>query len=581
MRDPRSEYAHRLAERRERVAELDRRHLWFSNARLALFAAIALIGYLALVREAMSSWWIVLAGIGFGAVAVAHAKLLNRAERARRAVRVYERGIERLEDRWAGTGRGGDGFLEGHPYARDLDLFGRASLFELLNTARTEAGEAALADWLRRGAAADEIKARQIAVDELRAKLDYREEVAVLAAEGHVSRTGALASWASSSPIGIGRGVTVLFAAIAAVTIAAGVLAYEEVVPWRSVVFAVVAGVAATLKWRRRLHDVAHRVGQPVDDLALLADLLARVEREPASSPRLTALAAALSTGGVVASRAIARLREIVSWHESSTHNLLFMPFTRALFVPELLSVAIDRWHATYGRSVAGWLTVIGELEALIALGTYAYEHPADPFPALVADGPVFEADALGHPLIAEAASVRNDVHVGGSGPRVIVISGSNMSGKSTLLRSVGVNIVLAMTGGPVRAERLSLSPLALGATLRIDDSLQAGQSKFYAEILRIRGIVESAAGPVPLLFLLDEILHGTNSYDRRIGAEAIVRTLVEAGAIGFVTTHDLALTELPERLGAAAVNMHFEDRIENGRMVFDYRMRPGVVEQI
>jgi hypothetical protein len=579
MRDPRSEYAHRLAERRERVAELDRQHLWFSNARLVIFAAIALLGYLAFIRGTVSSWWVVVAGVGFGAVAVAHAKLLNRAERARRAARGYERGIERVEDRWAGTGRGGDHFLEGHPYARDLDLFGRASLFELLNTARTEAGEAALADWLRSGAAADEIKARQIGVEELRAKLDYREDVAVLAAEGHVSRTGALASWASSPPIGIGRGVMLLFVAIAAVTIAFGVLAYEGVFPWRGLVFCVVAGTALTLKWRRTLHHVAHRVGQPVDDLTLLADLFARVEREPASSPRLSALKAALSTGGVVSSRAIARLRQTFSWYESSTHNLLFMPFTRALFVPELLSIAIDRWHATYGGAVPGWLTVIGELEALIALSTYAYEHPADPLPVLVADGPVFEAEALGHPLIADAASVRNDVHVGGNGPRVIVISGSNMSGKSTLLRSVGVNIVLAMAGAPVRAARLRLAPLALGATLRIDDSLQAGQSKFYAEILRIRGIVEAASGEAPLLFLLDEILHGTNSYDRRIGAEAIVRTLVDAGAIGFVTTHDLALTELPQRLGAAAVNMHFADRIEDGRMVFDYRMRPGVVE--
>jgi DNA mismatch repair ATPase MutS len=153
------------------------------------------------------------------------------------------------------------------------------------------------------------------------------------------------------------------------------------------------------------------------------------------------------------------------------------------------------------------------------------------------------------------------------------------MSGKSTFLRSVGVNVVLALAGAPVRATRVRLSPLALGATLRIEDSLQAGHSRFYSEILRIRGIVEAARGPVPLVFMLDEILHGTNSYDRRIGAEAIVRALVDAGAIGFVTTHDLALTELPARLGPTAVNMHFEDRIENGRMVFDYRMRPGVVE--
>jgi DNA mismatch repair ATPase MutS len=191
----------------------------------------------------------------------------------------------------------------------------------------------------------------------------------------------------------------------------------------------------------------------------------------------------------------------------------------------------------------------------------------------------MYEADGLGHPLIAAAVGVRNDVGLGAGGPRVIIVSGSNMSGKSTLLRSVGVSVVLGLAGAPVTARRLRLSALALGATLHIEDSLQAGHSRFFAEILRIRAIADAARGPAPLLFLLDEILHGTNSHDRRIGAEGIVRALVTLGAIGFVTTHDLALTELPAKLGAAAVNMHFEDRLEDGKMVFDYRMRPGVVE--
>ncbi|HEY7287265.1 MAG TPA: hypothetical protein VH497_17570, partial [Vicinamibacterales bacterium] len=198
-----------------------------------------------------------------------------------------------------------------------------------------------------------------------------------------------------------------------------------------------------------------------------------------------------------------------------------------------------------------------------------------------------FDARALGHPLMVDERAVRNDVVLGGASARIIVISGSNMSGKSTLLRSVGVNVVLAQAGAPVRAAALTLSPLAIGATLRVEDSLQAGHSRFYAEILRIRDIVQAARDaaapregtPRTMLFLLDEILHGTNSYDRRIGAEAIVRALAQLGAIGMVTTHDLALTELPARLEGVAVNMHFEDKLEDGRMTFDYRMRPGVVE--
>jgi len=248
-------------------------------------------------------------------------------------------------------------------------------------------------------------------------------------------------------------------------------------------------------------------------------------------------------------------------------------------------AVAIDRWRSTWGPAVCEWIRVVGELEALAALATYTYEHPADPFPDLVDDGPLFDAESLRHPLLPGRGGVPNDVRLGGvsstgaDGPRVIIVSGSNMSGKSTLLRTVGVNTVLAMAGGPVRASALRISLLAIGATLKIEDSLQAGHSRFYAEILRIRAIADTGRGPLPLLFLLDEILHGTNSHDRRIGAEAIVRTLVHEGAIGLVTTHDLALTELAASLGKAAVNMHFEDRLENGRMVFDYRIRPGVVE--
>jgi DNA mismatch repair ATPase MutS len=228
---------------------------------------------------------------------------------------------------------------------------------------------------------------------------------------------------------------------------------------------------------------------------------------------------------------------------------------------------------------VREWLRVVGEFEALIALGTFAYERPDDPFPDLADEGPVYEAEGLGHPLIA-SGGVRNDVRLGTGGPLVIIVSGSNMSGKSTLLRSVGISVVLALAGAPVTAKRLRVSALALGATLHIQDSLQAGHSRFFEEILRIRAIADTARGPAPLLFLLDEILHGTNSHDRRIGAEGIVRALVALGGIGLVTTHDLALAELPElpALLGSAVNMHFEDRLEDGKMIFDYRMRPGVV---
>ncbi len=223
-------------------------------------------------------------------------------------------------------------------------------------------------------------------------------------------------------------------------------------------------------------------------------------------------------------------------------------------------------------------------MEALSSFAGFHYERPSYAFPELAfpesaEQSPYFEGQALAHPLLPEDGVVANDVTITGE-LQVLVVSGSNMSGKSTLLRTIGVNTVLAQAGAPVRARRLRLSPLTVAASIRIQDSLREGASRFYAEIKRLRQIMQLADGPTPVLFLIDEFLHGTNSHDRRIGAEAIVRGLVERRAIGLITTHDLALAHIAEALGAVGRNVHFQDHLEDGRMRFDYKMRPGIVEK-
>jgi DNA mismatch repair ATPase MutS len=278
------------------------------------------------------------------------------------------------------------------------------------------------------------------------------------------------------------------------------------------------------------------------------------------------------------AAKSLRQLVRLVKGVDLKWHVYL-MPLPNLFLWTTGFAMAVDRWRRTNGPMLASGIRLAGEYEAILALGTYAYENPADSFPTVVSERALLEAEGLGHPLLPPEVCVRNDVCLG-KGVQLLVVSGSNMSGKSTFLRCAGLNVVLAQAGAPVRATRMSLSPLVVGATLRVLDSVQTGRSRFYAEIMRIRQIVELAEDRTPVLFLLDEILHGTNSLDRRIGAEAIVRSLVDAGAVGLITTHDLTLTEIADTLGSRAMNVHFEDRLDGGKIVFDYQLQPGVVQK-
>src|SRR5262249_27526313 len=284
--------------------------------------------------------------------------------------------------------------------------------------------------------------------------------------------------------------------------------------------------------------------------VAVYADVLARWERE--------------TNDAAIKAELPRRLTRRLGW-------LCVAPLAAPILGQTQLALAVEAWRRRYGHHLAGWLDAAGRAEAFCSLATYAYENPDDPFPELVEAGPLFEGERLAHPLLPRGRCVPNDLKLGGA-ERLLVVSGSNMSGKSTFLRTVGVNAVLALAGAPVRAARVRLSPLAVGATLRVQDSLARGQSRFFAEITRLRQILDSSKGTPALLFLLDELFAGTNSHDRRVGAEAVVRGLVEAGALGLVTTHDLALTQITQQLGSRAANVHFADHFDDGIMVFDYR---------
>jgi hypothetical protein len=595
MPDPRPVYSQRLEERRVEIARGERRHRILGYCKLAAFAGGAVLVWLALLNRSISVVWALIPVALLAGLLVLHERVLRHQERLRRAERYFEKALARLDGNWPGTGEPGDRYLvASHPSAQDLDLFGKGSLFELLCTARTHIGEDTLARWLLTPAAPDVVHARHEAVNELRSRLDLREELAVLAED---ARTGvdpaSLAAWGEAPALFEGGNLRAVAAVLTVLGVSAAgallaVLAYKigmvrmsesAATLLRDFFLAVIFINSVFLyRLRKRVDSVVAAVDESAHELKLLSEVLVRLERETFRSPVLAALRASLDAEGDPPSKRLARLNRLMELLDSREHMLVRMlePFT---FWTTHLAFAIENWRRHSGPAARRWLTATGEIEALCSLASHAFEHPHDPFPEFAAEVPWLEAEAIGHPLIPEDRVVRNDVRIGAD-LRVLVVSGSNMSGKSTLLRTLGVNAVLAQAGAPVRAKRLRMSPLAVAASIRITDSLQGGVSRFYAEILRLRQILDLTAGPLPVLFLIDEFLHGTNSHDRRIGAEALVRGLVERGAIGLITTHDLALAEIAHTLGDRAANVHFEDQIADGHIRFDYVMRPGVVRK-
>jgi DNA mismatch repair ATPase MutS len=346
-------------------------------------------------------------------------------------------------------------------------------------------------------------------------------------------------------------------------------------VPATPLLVAIIAAIFLARHLAPRAEPIVTAVERAEPALALLAGVLERIERESFSSARLSSLIARLRGADAPASAEIEKLRRLVALLDAR-RNQFFALFAIIILWTPNLALAIERWRVRSGSRIGDWIEAVGEIEALASLASFASEHPGFAMPAIETGGPLFDARELGHPLIPDDRRVTNDIRLDET-LRLLVVSGSNMSGKSTMMRSVGVGAVLAMAGGPVCARSLRIAPTAVGASIRIADSLQENASRFYAEILRIRQVLEmSRQGP--LLYLLDEVLAGTNSHDRRIGAEAIVRGLVERGAVGLVSTHDLALAQIAESLAPRAANVHFEDHIEDGKVVFDYRMRAGVV---
>jgi ABC-type multidrug transport system fused ATPase/permease subunit len=571
--------------RSREAALLEGRARVIGTARLAL-AVIALVSIGAFVWGHLGWAWWVLAGdvIAFLGLVVAHSRVHDAKERASAALRFHQRGLARLDHKWDALSSTSARFQSpDHPFAADLDIFGRGSLMQLVDATETRFGEERLAKLLSQegpGTWPEDVLARQEAVRDLAGRSVFREALAtaggVLADEK--PDPAPLLRWAEGSG-GIAPATRLLGWGLPLVTLA--IIVLGSVVGLRPGVVAlvVVVQIAIGIAIGVRLTPMLSAASARESSVTRWRSMIAAIEVEPFEAPLLKKLQQRLAAGKRKASEEIAALERIVGFVDARRNEVFRLLIGPLLMWDVHCAFALLRWRARVGGHVRAWLDALGEVEALASLAGFAFEHPTFTWPELTTE-PLLDARALGHPLLPEDRRVGNDVRLAVAG-RALVVTGSNMSGKSTLLRALGVNAVLAFAGAPVCAAALRLGAARVATSMRIEDSLEEGVSHFYAELRRLKRVLDWAQekGRPPVLFLLDEILHGTNSRERVLGACAVVRELVACAALGAVSTHDLGITALERELGGQVENVHFEEQVEGEAMTFDYVLRPGIVQ--
>ena len=576
---PAEEYAARLERLKAQENLLDERFRSIGNWRLITGLATAVLAWFVFARHSVPLWTLLIPVFVFAGLVAWHQRVIRRRAQVSRAAAFYKEGLARVQDKWAGSGSTGDRFRNpAHVYSEDLDLFGRGGLFELLSRARTAAGQDVLAAWLLAPALVDEAVQRQQAVQELSGNLQLREDLAILAEDLKTEiDVNSLGAWGASAPVQFPDVLRFLAPLLAVSGIAAVIAFFGQRIPISALLGVLLCDALIIFPLRSRVRAVLSQIESTGREIKIFSNIIRRLEQEQFSSPLLKKMRRDLDVAGEPASRRIYQLGRLVDWLDSSDHTVVRILRPIVLW-QEQLAMAFERWRSPSGKHVGAWVNAVAQFEALSSIASLYYEKPDWKMPELLADMEArFDAEAMKHPLLPSAECVPNDLRLD-SQQRMLIVSGSNMSGKSTLLRSTGLNTVLAWAGAPVAANRLRLSRLQTGASIRVNDSLQDHRSRFFAEIMRLRQIMDVADTGQAVLFLLDEVLSGTNSHDRRVGATAIVQGLLRTDAIGLITTHDLALASIEGDVNTRIVNVHFEERMDGTQMLFDYKLKPGIV---
>ncbi|RLS34176.1 MAG: hypothetical protein DWH78_11755 [Planctomycetota bacterium] len=579
---PRAAYENRLREVTEDVRELSQRDSRFVQFRTAIFLGALALGILCIGESEHISWfWMLIPVVLFLSLLPFHQKCLRKLATAKAICRFHASRIQRL-DRHFGTeiADGSEFADELHPWTQDLDVFGRGSLFQMLNECRTLPGRRHLASWMTQICEGETIRVRQARAQGLKQSLKLRESLACIPDSANWQTAELLLkNWVQdpSQPIPVWVLIWSSMIGLAAVPVIS--LVMLDMLSLKYLLMMIVLQTPAVIMTRRQIRHTAAQMDNVDSALRQFGNVIEVFEQHHVDEPAVRDLQNRFHSESETASRAIHRLSRLTEWQNNAMRNQFFAPIAWACGLFVLLTHLLECWRRQHGRDVPDWMETVACLEATVSVAGYSFDHPDDCLPEISDNEPILVAENLGHPLLKNEACVRNSVSLTMTTP-LLLVSGSNMSGKSTFLRSIGSSVVLTFCGSVVRASRFRTYPFQLATAMRVSDSLQEGRSLFFSVVRRLKTVVDLTESPRIVLFLLDEILHGTNSHDRRRGAEAVIRSLVAHHALGIVTTHDLALTQIADTMASQAVNKHFEDTIVDGTMTFDYTLRDGVVER-
>ncbi len=579
-----SKYKARATNFRETAINLQQRYDRLGILRLGAFLALVAMVILSW-REA--PWWtalpLTIGGIvAFGQLVGWHSRIQSNAKHHGYLADINEQEIEALNNNYTIFETGGQFIDPLHPYSYDLDIFGSHSIFQMLNRAKTSIGQSRLASWLYEPGDTKDIEERQLAAKELSTLLDWQHNLRAYGAdlsekEGQIN---SLYQWLKEPPIVLGNQLRIAMLFIAPVLCVVSIYLWIMIWPWY-LAFLLLLPAAWVLSKSKEAVDKLHILtGKAADTLKNYSQLIEQIEQQTFDSLLLQSLQSYFKPAGKNhASMAISKLA-----YRLSQLDVRYNPF--AVFLQ--LSVAwdlqqawrLDKWKAQYAEELPQWFESLATIEALISLGNLHLNKPSWVFPT-INENNRFDAIELGHPLLPDANCVNNDIKMPTQG-YMHLITGSNMAGKSTWLRSVATNMVLALSGAPVRAQSFTMPQMQVYTSMRTQDALHESTSSFYAELKRLKFIIEAVEDPTktngrPVFFLLDEILKGTNSRDRHTGSKALIRQLIASAGAGLIATHDLELGVLEAEANGRIENWAIEVDIQNDELYFDYKIKRGV----